>query len=269
MRQISYSGAWNAGRVAADGVMGPGKGVPSRLIILFFILLAPPMTNEELNFQGMALNTLQLLTDQRPQWEPLYKKLLPDYLALQTALGRFDDVAQLRGGSGSVGYKDAKDLAEIAALDAAITVLRGLKALYLDGNHPGLATLAKHSRSSLDDLRGLTQVAALEELHRQALPLADALEEEMVSAADLQKLRDATAAFKPLLGSPRRQVVAGTLLRDDAVQHLGDARKALKRLDVRVPNLSGKLPALAKEYARQRQIVDAGHGPGTPPEPKG
>ncbi|WP_210514771.1 hypothetical protein [Hymenobacter terricola] len=229
------------------------------------------MTAEEINFQGMALNTLGLLTTWRAEWEALYKKLLPDYTALQTALGQVDEKAQLRGGLGSAGYTQAKDLAEVKALDAAMTVLNGIKALYMDGEHPGLATLARHTRSSLDEMRGLPQVAALEELHKQALPLAAALAEELVTADDLLALHDATAAFKPLLGTPRQQTVAGSLLREDAVLHLGDARKALHRLDVRVPNLGGQLPDLVKEYFRLREIVDAGHGhgaalPGLPPK---
>lgn len=51
------------------------------------------MTDAEINFQGMALNVLKLLSEARPRWEPLYKKLLPDFTALQTALASFDDKA--------------------------------------------------------------------------------------------------------------------------------------------------------------------------------
>lgn len=218
------------------------------------------MTDAEVNFQGMALNVLKLLGDNRPAWEKLYKKLLPDYTALETALGRFDDMAQQRGATGSKGYTETKDLAEVAVLDAALPVVQGLKALYQDGGHPALATVAAYSRSGLDDLRGLVQVTALENIHAAALPLAAALAEELVTAAQLQTLRDRTAAYKPLIGTPRQQISSGSVLREDAVKHLGEARAALARLDVRVPNLESALPALVAQYQQARIIVDAGRG---------
>ncbi|MDO7877402.1 hypothetical protein Q5H93_21860 [Hymenobacter sp. ASUV-10] len=219
------------------------------------------MTDRELNFQTMSLATLGLLTDTRPQWEPLYPKMLPDFEALQTALGVTDAAAQKLSGLSSAGYADAKDLAEIAALDAAVPVLRGLKALQLDKPRPELAELAAHTRSSLDELRGLPQVAALEELYNQALPLAKELKEELVTADHLKKLHDKTALFKPLLGTPRQQTTEGSREREKAVASLGAARAALKRLDVRVPNLSEALPELVARYKKARMIVDAGHGP--------
>ena len=46
---------------------------------------------------------------------------------------------------------------------------------------------------------------------------------------------------------------------------LGAARTALKRLDVRVPNLTDDLPELVAQYKKARIIVDAGHGPKTTP----
>lgn len=218
------------------------------------------MTDQEVNYQGMARNVLQLLTDQRLAWEPLYKKLLPDYSALQAAVAALDEKTQQRSGASSKGYTEAKDQAEMAALDAALPVVQGLKALYLDGGHAELAQAAAYTRSALDDLRGLTQVATLESLYATALPLAAALADELVTAAHLQNLRERTAAYKPLLGAARQQAASGSALREAAVQHLGEARQALARLDVRVLNLQSALPELVAQYQRTRVIVDAGHG---------
>ncbi|MDB5235731.1 MAG: hypothetical protein JWR44_2724 [Hymenobacter sp.] len=218
------------------------------------------MTDKEINFQTMAEAVRKLLREARPQWEPLYKKMGLDFGALDTALDGLDAKAQARGGQGSTGYTEAKDLAEIQALDAAMPVVKGLKALVSDGTHPALATLAAHTRSSLDDLRGLLQVAALEELHTQARAVATELADEMVTTKQLDTLRDATAVYKPMLGTPRQQTTAGTLLRDDAVRYLGGARAALGKLDVRVPNLESALPELVAAYRKAREIVDAGHG---------
>ena len=218
------------------------------------------MTDVEINFQNMATQVLTLLTGQRPAWEPVYQKMLPDYQALQTALVALDTTAQQRSGGSTKGYTEAKDLAELAVLDAAMPVVQGLKALYLEGGYPHLGRVAAYSRSGLDDMRGTAQVAALEDLYATALPLAPALAEEMVTAAQLQALHERTLAYKPLLGTPRQQATAGSALREAAVRHLAAARQALARLDVRVPNLRATLPDLVAAYEKARLIVDAGHG---------
>jgi hypothetical protein len=225
------------------------------------------MTDAELNYQNMAQQVLALLAAQRPSWEAVYKKLLPDYLALQTALAALDTKLQQRSATGSKGYTEAKDQAELAVLDAAMPVVQGLKTLYLDGDHPALGTIAKYSRSALDAMRSPAQVAALENIYTTALPLAAALADELVTGTQLQALHDRTAAYKPLLGTPRQQATTGATLREAAVQHLGEDRQALARLDVRVPNLAGTLPELVAAYEKARVIVDAGHGPKNPAPP--
>jgi hypothetical protein len=116
------------------------------------------MTDDQRNTEDMALNVRKLLAKSRPQWAPLYPKLVPDFEALDGALGQFGTHAQALAGGGSGGYADARDLAEIAMLDAAVPVLRGIKALQLDAPDPALAPLAAHTRSSLDNLRGQAQV---------------------------------------------------------------------------------------------------------------
>lgn len=219
------------------------------------------MTNDQLNFQNMALAVRKLLADVRSQWAPLYPKMVPDYEALDAALGTAGTQAQALAGGGSTGYTDAKDLAEVAMLDAAMPVLRGIKALQLDAPDPALAPLAAHTRTTLDHLRGQPQVDTLRELAKQAQARATALEAERVTAAQLQALTDKTAAFELLLGAPRQATNAGSVRREQAVASLGSARAALKRLDVRVPNLVDDLPELVANYQKARVIVDAGHGP--------
>jgi N-acetylmuramoyl-L-alanine amidase len=218
------------------------------------------MTDAEVNYQGMALNVRKLLGDARAQWEPLYKKLLPDYQALETALTALDAKAQQRSGVSSTGYTDTKDLAEVAVLDAAMPVVQGLKAVYQDGQHPALGKVAGYTRSGLDKLRGLPQIAALEDLYNTAQPLAAELADEMVTAAQLELLRTRTAIFKPMVGAPRQQANSGSALREAAVQYLAEAHAAIEKLDVRVPNLKSALPDLVAAYEKARIIVDAGHG---------
>ena len=141
-------------------------------------------------------------------------------------------------------------------------VLRGLKALQLDAPDPTLAPLAAHTRTTLDELRGLTQTKPLRALHTAAVAHAAALADERVTAAQIATLDAKIKAFEPLVDAPRQATTAGAALREQAVASLGAARKALKQLDVRVPNLVDDLPALVAEYKKARVVVDAGHGPG-------
>lgn len=219
------------------------------------------MTNDQINFENMALNVRKLLADARSEWEPLYAKMVADFEALSGSLGLLGTQVQALAGGGSGGYTEARDLAEVAVLDAAMPVLRGLKALQLDAPDPALAALAAHSRTSLDELRGPLQLAALKELAKQAKARATALAGERVTAAHGTALDEKIEFYEPLLGSPRQATTAGSALRERSVASLGAARTALKRLDVRVPNLVDDLPDLVAEYKKARVIVDAGHGP--------
>jgi len=219
------------------------------------------MTDDQINFQDMARNVRKLLADARPQWEPLYAKLVPNFEALDAALGAAGTEAQALAGGGSTGYTEAKDLAEVAMLDAAMPVLRGVKALQLDAPDPALAPLAAHTRTTLDHLRGQAQVDTLHELAKQAQARATALADERVTAALRRALSETTAAFEALLGAPRLATGSGSARREQAVASLGAAHTALERLDVRVPNLVDDLPELVARYQKARIIVDAGHGP--------
>ena len=219
------------------------------------------MTDREINYRNMALEVRKLLRKTRSQWEPLYARLVPDFTLLDTSLDGLYGKMQTLEGQGSTGYTQAKDKAEIRTLDAAEPVLQGLKTLAHDGEHPALGKLAGHTRSSLDDLRGPVQLAALEELHTQALAHATDLAGEMVTAVLIKKLDDEIKLYKPLLGTPQTQINTGVLLRDDTVQHLGAIRKAIAGLDLRVPNLRTALPDLPPAYEKAREIIDAGHGP--------
>ena len=208
----------------------------------------------------MAQGVLDLLTKARPEWEPQYAKLVPDYVALQQALAGVDGKAQRVSGVGSEGYTDAKDAAEEAALDAAVSVLQGLRALQLDAPRPELTKVAGYTRSGLDKLRDQALADALAEITDVAAPLA--LAEEQVTAAQLDEQRRTGAAFGEWVGAPREQVVAGSSLRRQALDYLAEARRAIDRLDVRVVNLRATLPELVAQYEQQRRVVDASRGGG-------
>jgi hypothetical protein len=219
------------------------------------------MTDDEVNYWTMTKEVRKLLQTARPQWEPLYKKMLPDYTRLDTALAGIDVKLQKVSGVSSTGYTADKDKAEIKTLNAALPLIKGMKALAHDGDYPGLKKMAKYTFTKLDKLRDSVQVAALEELHTQAAALTDDLAGEMVTTAQIKALDTEIKLYKPMVGTPHEQINAGSLLRDDYVKFLTEAKLALKGLDARVPNLESALPDLVAAYRKARQIIDAGHGP--------
>lgn len=164
-------------------------------------------------------------------------------------------------GGGSEGYTDAKTTQQTAALAAAEPVLSGIRALQLDAPRPTLKAMATLTMSDLKNMRDQEQVDTLTELYALALPLADELAEEQVTAKQLKALDDTAELYRPLVGTPRQEIVSGSVLLKGAEDQLDAARAALERLDVRVPNLKSTMPDFVREYFRLRAIVDAGHGP--------
>jgi|GEM_PF-2114419 len=219
------------------------------------------MTDDEVNYWTMTKEVRKLLEAARSQWEALYPKMVPDYSRLDTALAGIDAKLQKVSGLSSKGYTADKDKAEIRTLNAALPIIKGIKALAHDGDYPGLKKMAKYTFAKLDKMRDSLQVAALEELHTQAVALTDDLAEEMVTGGHIKKLGDEIKLYKPMVGTPHEQINAKSLLRDDYVEFMKEAKKAIKGLDVRVPNLESALPDLVKAYWKARQVIDAGRGP--------
>ncbi|MBT2557017.1 hypothetical protein J7E24_04415 [Hymenobacter sp. ISL-91] len=216
------------------------------------------MDDKSQNYRIMAQGVLALLTRTRSEWEARYAKLLPDYEALGQALAEVDVYAQARSSTDTAGYTNAKDAAETAALNAAVVVLNGLRALQLDAPRPALAKVAAYSPSALSKLRDQAQADALTEIGTLAAPLATELAAELVTAAQLTTQRDTAAAFAALVGVARTQTVEGASARRQALDHLANARAAIERLDVRLPNLRPTLPELVAQYEQQRRVVAAG-----------
>ncbi|SDY21577.1 hypothetical protein [Hymenobacter psychrophilus] len=216
------------------------------------------MDDKSQNYRIMAQGVLALLTRTRPEWEARYAKLLPDYETLQQALAEVDTQAQARSSTGTAGYTSAKDAAETAALDAALVVVNGLRTLQLDTPRPALAKVAAYSPSALTKLRDQAQADALIEIGTVAAPLAAELAAELITADQLTRQRDTAAAFAAMVGVARTQTVAGAAARRQALDHLAEARAALERLDVRMPNLRPFLPELVAQYEQQRRVIDAG-----------
>ncbi|MDO7886100.1 hypothetical protein [Hymenobacter cheonanensis] len=97
-----------------------------------------------------------------PYLEKGLPKLLPCYFFSENT----------RNHKGSRGYTEAKGQVEMAIRNAAMLVVQGLKALYLEGSHADLAPAA-YTRSGLDDMRGPS--SPLENLCATAHSLATAL----------------------------------------------------------------------------------------------
>jgi len=221
------------------------------------------MTDEEVNYRAMARQAVQKLTDYRKLWEPAAPRLLPDYLKVQQLLADFDAVGKTLAGTGSQGYTDAKDRAEDAAVAAAMRVVKGLRNVQLNEYRPELAKAAGYQKSDLDRLRDENLVKALEAIAAAAAPVADELLAERVTARELTALTETADAYRPLVGTPRGQVLAGSTLRTTGRKLVAQLRTAFEPLDTRMDSLGEEeeFAAMAAEYKKARRVVDAGHGP--------
>ena len=213
------------------------------------------MSDKDENYRSMAIATRDELKSDRTQWEPTYAKLATDYTALEEALTGLDE---LIGPAGSHGATTARMRAEQAALDAAVPVLRGMRAAQLDHPDASLAELSKLTRSDLDDLRDTLQVNRLRDLHKAATDNLPQLQEERVTADHLLKLHNATDLLAGLVGSPRKQIIADSQITDSEADWMKKVRAAIKRLDVRVPNLESDLPEVVGRYRRARKLIKLG-----------
>ena len=222
------------------------------------------MTDIEINYRAMARQALQKLTDYRPTWEPAAPRLLPDYLKVQGLVKNFDDIGTTLSGTGSQGYTDAKDLAEAAAVAAAMRVVKGIRAIQLNQYRSELATVAAYDKTDLEHLRDENLVTALEAIAQAAATVADELADERVKAPQLKALDDALKAYRPLVGTPRGQIIVGSTLRTTAKKLVAQLREAFGPLDTRMDNLGEEeeFKPMVAEYRKARMIVDAGHGPG-------
>lgn len=223
------------------------------------------MTDAEVNFLSMARVAYRELTDQRPQWEKLAPGLTSDFEQLRQQLELARTLAENQGGASSKGYTNAKDRAEQEAEEAAGRLVRGLRAVLLDYPNPALERAAAYVPSTLNRLRGEALLGALDAISAAADSAAPLLEKQGVGEAQRQRLTQAIAAFSPLVGSPRTQIVAGAVVTSTLRKLVKETRETLRRLDTRVDNLREDLPALAERYERARAIVDAGRGPGAAP----
>ncbi len=228
------------------------------------------MTDTETNYLTMARVTAQYLADCRAVWEPAAPRLLPDYLRLTALLADAAAVGTTLSGTNSRGYTDAKDLAEDGAVAAALRVVKGLRTVQLNAHRPELAAVAAYTKSGLDRLRDENLLTALAAVAKAAAPLAAELAAERVKAEALDDLDQKIAAYRPLVGTPRGQIVAGSTLRTTARKLVAQLHTAFEPLDTRMDSL-GEEPEFAPlldGYQKARVIVDAGHGPQGPQAPK-
>lgn len=225
------------------------------------------MTDKEVNYRAMARQALQKLTDYRPLWEPAAPRLLPAYEQVRKLLADFDATGTTLAGTGSQGYTDAKDQAEDEAVAAAMRVVKGLRNVQLNKYRPELAKAAAYDKSDLDRLRDENLVKALEAVAQAAALVADELAEERVTAKELTTLATKTDAYRPLVGTPRGQILAGSALRTTARKLVGQLHTAFEPIDTRMDSLGEEeeFAAMAAEYQKARQLVNGGHGPTAPP----
>lgn len=219
------------------------------------------MSDEDEDYRSMAITTRDVLQEDRPAWEPIYGKLKPDFEALDTALTGLDKLTGRTGG-GSGRMK-----AEQEALDAALPVIQGIRAVQLDTPNEALEGLAKLNRTTLDDLRDTAQVNKLRDLWKAADGIRPALADERVTDAHLLQLDEKTEALAKLIGAPRKQSIADAQVTAKEAEWMTRVRAAIGRLDVRVPNLKSELPDVVARYRKARKLIKLGGRKAKPPKP--
>lgn len=195
--------------------------------------------------------------------------MLADYALLGQQLDTARTLAAQQSQHSTKGYTDAKDRAEHEAEEAAGRLVRGLRAVLLDHPNPALTQAANYAPSTLDRLRGEALLGALDSIAAAADGAVALLATQGVTAAHRQRLAEAIAAFRPLVGTPRTQLVAGAATTATLRKLVKELRTTFARLDTRVDNLRDDLPELATQYEQAREIVDAGHGAKAPPPANG
>ncbi|MDO7851687.1 hypothetical protein [Hymenobacter convexus] len=221
------------------------------------------MTDKEANCRAMARRAVQKRTDYRKLWEPVAPRMVPDFLKVQQLLADFDAIGTALAGTSNRGNTDAKDRAEDAAVVAAMRVVKGLRNVQLNQYRPELAKAAGYQQSDLDRLRDENLVKALEAIAAAATGVAAAAMAERVMAKRLTALTETMEAYRPLVGTPRGQMLAGSTLRTTGRKLVAQLRTDFEPLDTRMDSL-GEEPEfekMAAEYKKARRVVDAGHGP--------
>jgi hypothetical protein len=132
-----------------------------------------------------------------------------DYTLLGQQLDTARTLAAQQSQHSTKDYTDAKDRAEHEAEEAAGRLVRGLRAVLLDHPNPALAQAARYAPSTLNRLRGEALLGAIDSIAAAADGAASQLAAHDVTAAHRQRLGNALAAFRPLVGTPRTQIVAG------------------------------------------------------------
>lgn len=230
--------------------------------------------NDSLTNQLTMIGTCIALADS-PLYKPVWDGQAPldfgtDFARLKTDYGQATVVATLAG-SATTGGADAKDIAETALENLAYQVARALASHY------------KKTGNLTDRAKVDIRIGKLQKLRDQALAtrtteirdLANVAKEESgavgrgITAARIAALTAAIATYETLRNQPRGQIVNRTThLRDLAtrVAALMEATHDLDDLALQMDTTeAGRLFIAAWKQARI--IVDAGHGPTTPPVP--
>lgn len=207
------------------------------------------MTDEAQYFFSVTRHLSVVLAGHRQRWEPLYPKLLPDYLALEQVIAQAAANASTTAG--------ALHLAQQSVLAAALPVLEGIQAIQVDGHHAHLQYFPPLTREFLEALEALVLLDNLEMLDHWAASLWDELEEELVTPSHRRDFKRALEAFTrlTLAATPGLPVAENAFPVPD---QLTSMRAVLVRLDTRIPRLADVLPDLVIDYFRLRKQADDG-----------
>ena len=230
--------------------------------------------NDSLTNQLTMIGSCITIADS-PLHKPVWDGQAPldfsvDFARLKTDYGQAAAVAALAG-SATTGGADAKDVAETALENLAYQVARALAIHY------------KKTGNLTDRAKVDIRIGKLQKLRDQVLvtrtteirDLANVAKDESgavgrgITTARIAALTAAIAVYDDLRNKPRGQIVNRTTHLRDLATRVGGLMEATHDLDDLVLQMdtteAGRLFIAAWKQARI--ILDAGHGPTTPPAP--
>ena len=224
----------------------------------------------QLNMVGACITVAQS-ADHKPVWDgndPL--DFNGDMAKLQTSYGAVTaKAAQADAATG--GATDAKAAAETALEDAAFVLARALASHFKktgDLDRLGKVDLSKSDIMKLRTQELVNKATAIRDLATVALTQPDA-EMRGVTAARIATLTATLTAFSNVMSTPRGQIVNRSTLLKEVETDTAALVAAVTDLDDLALQFDHDAPGkrFIEAWKRARIIVDAGHGPGTPPTP--
>jgi hypothetical protein len=229
------------------------------------------METRQRNQYGMYGTVREWLSTHREEIKdvPALGAAIDDFNAL---LARFEDTIALQA-TAATGLTEVKGEAHESLVSAVLPVRAALTAYARRAGQTQLRVVADFSESAFRTMRHREQWESATIIHQHAAALKDALAPFGVTAADIDALRDAIAAFDVSMNTKDVGIVRRRTARHTLESLAGEIDRLLtEQLDVIFEVFRKKNPALFTGYKAARTVHNLGvrheaQPPAAPPAP--